>query len=326
MDEETPYADLDPGTVLDAVEAAGLRTSGHSLALNSYENRVYQVGVEDARPVVVKFYRPGRWPDGAILEEHGFSLELADADVPVVAPLIVDGETLLRCKGYRYAVYPSVGGRWPELATTEDRATLGRFLGRLHAIGRRREFEARPDLDPDRLGRDSRDWLLDHDWLPAHLADAYESLTDDLLPAVDERFRLAGPVEIGRIHGDCHPGNILWSDGGPLLVDLDDCMSGPAIQDLWMLLSGSRDEMRLQLSDLLEGYTAFSDFDARSLWLIEGLRTLRLIHYTAWLARRWHDPAFPRAFPWFEETRYWEEHVLALREQAAMLQEGPLEL
>jgi Ser/Thr protein kinase RdoA (MazF antagonist) len=294
--------------------------------LNSYENRVYQVGVEEARPVVVKFYRPGRWSDEAILDEHGFSLELAEADVPVVAPLVIDGATLLRCKGYRYAVYPSVGGRWPELATAEDRAVLGRFLGRLHAIGRRREFTDRPVLDPDQLGRESRDWLLEHDWVPAHLADAYESLTDDLLPAVDERFRLAGSLEIGRIHGDCHPGNILWSESGPLLVDLDDCMEGPAVQDLWMLLSGSRDEMRLQLSDLLEGYTAFFGFDARSLWLIEGLRTLRLIHYTAWLARRWHDPAFPRAFPWFEETRYWEEHVLALREQAALLQEGPLEL
>jgi Ser/Thr protein kinase RdoA (MazF antagonist) len=326
MDAETPYAGLDPATVLDAVEAAGWRTSGHSLALNSYENRVYQVGIEDGRPVVVKFYRPGRWSDEAILEEHGFSLELADADVPVVAPCVIDGETLLCCKGYRYAVYPSVGGRWPELDTTGDREVLGRSLGRLHAIGGRRAFAARPQLDPDVLGRESRDWLLEHNWLPPHLADAYESLTDDLLPAVEERFRLAGPVDCGRIHGDCHPGNILWFEGSPLFVDLDDCMAGPAVQDLWMLLSGDRDEMRLQLSDLLEGYTAFSSFDARSLWLIEGLRTLRLIHYAAWLARRWHDPAFPRAFPWFEDTRYWEEHVLALREQAAMMQEGPLEL
>ena len=326
MDADTPYEDLDPATVLDAVEAAGCRTTGHSLALNSYENRVYQVGVEDDRPVVVKFYRPGRWTDAAILEEHGFSLELAAADVPVVPPLVVNGATLLRCKGYRYAVYPSVGGRWPELDTSADRMVLGRCLGRLHAIGARRAFEARPALAPDVLGREARDWLLAQGWLPPHLADAYESLTDDLLPAIEERFRLAGRVAQLRIHGDCHPGNILWHDGSPLFVDLDDCMSGPAVQDLWMLLSGGRDEMRLQLSELLEGYEAFAGFDARSLWLIEGLRTLRLIHYSAWIARRWHDPAFPRAFPWFEDGKYWEDHILALREQAALLQEGPLEL
>jgi Ser/Thr protein kinase RdoA (MazF antagonist) len=326
MDAETPYAQLDPTTVLDAVEDAGLRTSGHTLALNSYENRVYQVGLEEGRPVVVKFYRPERWSDEAIGEEHAFSLELAAADIPVVAPLVVGGETLLRTKGYRYAVYPSVGGRWPELDTSDDRTVLGRSLGRLHAVGAARDFVHRPMLDPEQLGYESRDWLLDNAWLPPHLETAYESLTDDLLPAVEERFRLAGDVPVHRIHGDCHPGNILWSETGPLFVDLDDCQTGPAIQDLWMLLSGERDDMRLQLSDLLEGYCGFATFDPRALWLIEGLRTLRLIHYAAWLARRWHDPAFPRAFPWFEDPRYWEEHVLALREQAALMQEAPLEL
>jgi Ser/Thr protein kinase RdoA (MazF antagonist) len=326
MDTETPYAELDPATILDAVEGAGLHPSGHTLALNSYENRVYQVGIEDDRPVVVKFYRPGRWSDEAILEEHGFSLDLAAADIPVVAPLEVDGATLLWCRDFRYAVYPSVGGRWPELDTQEDRAVIGRCLGRLHALGASARFEARPTLDPDRMGWESRDWLLEHGWLPPHLEHAYESLTDDLLSAVEERFQLAGELPVLRIHGDCHPGNILWWEGGPLFVDLDDCVTGPAIQDLWMLLSGERDEMRLQLSDLLEGYAGFADFDARALWLIEPLRTLRLIHYAAWLARRWHDPAFPRAFPWFEDARYWEEHILSLREQAALIQEGPLEL
>jgi Ser/Thr protein kinase RdoA (MazF antagonist) len=326
MDSETPYSKLDPATVLEAVEQVGIEPDGRTLALNSYENRVYQVGVEDARPVVLKFYRPGRWSDEVILEEHDFSLELVDAEIPVVAPLVCDDQTLLECRGYRYAIYPSVGGRWPELDTTADRVVLGRSLGRLHAVGAVSEFEHRDFLDPDRLGGEASDWLLEHEWLPPHLESAYESLTDDLLPAIEERFRLAGDYHEQRIHGDCHPGNILWSGSGPLFVDLDDCLAGPVVQDLWMLLSGERDEMRLQLSELLEGYVGFANFDTRQLWLIEALRTLRLIHYAAWIARRWHDPAFPKAFPWFDDARFWEEHVLSLREQAALMQEGPLEL
>ena len=306
--ETRPYENLQPETILASVEQAGFMTNGRLLALNSYENRVYQVGVEDARPVVVKFYRPGRWSDEAILEEHAFALELTERDIPVVPPIEVEGETLLQADGYRFAVYRSCGGRWPELGTAQERRTLGRFLGRLHMVGCAIPFRHRPGIDVDRLGRLSRDWLLDNGWIPPHLEAAYDSLTETLVDAVQERIALAGNPTTMRIHGDCHLGNILWTDDGPHFVDLDDCVTGPAVHDL------------------LDGYREFADFDTRELWLIEALRTLRIMHYQAWIARRWEDPAFPRAFPWFEETRNWEDHILALREQAAHLQEGPLQL
>ena len=324
-DQAVPYAGLSPELVIDAVEAAGFRCDGRQLALNSYENRVYQVGVEDKRPVVAKFYRPARWSDEAILEEHGFALELAEAEIPVVAPLDTGAGTLMRYGGYRYAVFESCGGRWPELGTEEDRRAVGRFLGRIHMVGGRRAFRHRLAIDPERLGDDSRDWLLEQGWLPPHLEEAYDTLTAALMEAVHGRFDAAGDYHELRIYGDCHPGNILWTENGPHFVDLDDCVTGPAVQDLWMLLSGEEDEQRLQLADILEGYESFSRFDPRELWLIEALRTLRIIHYSAWLARRWEDPAFPRAFPWFGENRYWEDHVLALREQASALQEPPLQ-
>ena len=326
MDDTRPYAGLIPTVVLEAVEQTGFTCDGSLLALNSYENRVYRVGVEGQQPVVAKFYRPDRWDDDAILEEHGFSIELQSMEIPVVAPLIFDGKSLLQHAGYRFAVYPLCGGRWPELDSADDRRMLGRFLARIHSIGRLRQFDARPDIDIERLGQDSVEWLLENDFIPAHLEDAYDSLTADLLPAIDRCFDLAGDFRWLRIHGDCHLGNILWTANGPHFVDLDDCVNGPAVQDIWMLLSGAEDEMRLQLSQLLEGYEEFLDFDPRELWLVEALRTLRLIHYSAWIARRWDDPAFPKAFPWFEETRYWEDHILALREQAALLQERPLSL
>jgi Ser/Thr protein kinase RdoA (MazF antagonist) len=326
MTDAIPYDHLDPDTVLDAVESAGFITNGRLLPLNSYENRVYQVGVEEGRPVVTKFYRPGRWSDAAILEEHAFALELAEREIPVVAPLVVDGKTLLESGGYRFAVFPSCGGRWPELAGSEDRRVLGRFLGRIHMVGCAFPFRHRPDLDVDRLGQASRDWLLENEWIPPHLEAAYDSVTEALLESVRQRFAKAGRVKTLRIHGDCHLGNILWTDDGPHFVDLDDCVNGPSVQDLWMLLSGDDNEMRVQLSDLLDGYQEFADFDPRELWLIEALRTLRIMHYNAWIARRWEDPAFPRAFPWFAENRTWEEHVLTLREQAALLQETPLQI
>jgi Ser/Thr protein kinase RdoA (MazF antagonist) len=326
MTDAVPYENLDPDTVLDAVESAGFLTNGRLLALNSYENRVYQVGVEDERPLVVKFYRPGRWSDEAILEEHAFSMELAEREIPVVAPMEVDGETLLNSAGYRFAIFPSCGGRWPELATSEERRVLGRFLGRIHMVGCASVFRHRPGLDVDRLGQASRDWLLENGWIPDHLELAYDSVTESLLESVRQRFANSGQVRTLRIHGDCHLGNILWTDDGPHFVDLDDCVNGPAVQDLWMLLSGDENEMRGQLSDILEGYREFADFDPRELWLVEALRTLRIMHYNAWIAKRWEDPAFPRAFPWFTESRTWEEHVLVLREQAALLQEAPLQV
>jgi Ser/Thr protein kinase RdoA (MazF antagonist) len=324
MNAPHPYAALTPDVVVSAVEALGHVCDGRILALNSYENRVYQVGREDKAPVVVKFYRPERWPDAAILEEHGFALELAATEIPVIAPDAYDGHTLFRHAGFRYAVYRRAGGRWPELATKEDRQWMGRFLARIHAVGRTRAFRHRPRLDWRVLGQATAEYLLESGWIPPHLEAAYESLADDVLSLVAQRFDEAQPLRLLRLHGDCHPGNVLWTDSGPHFVDLDDCMTGPAVQDLWMLLSGKPEEMRRQLDDILEGYQEFGDFDAHEVALIEPLRTLRIMHYAGWLARRWEDPAFPRAFPWFEEPKYWEQHVLNLREQVAAIEEPPL--
>jgi Ser/Thr protein kinase RdoA (MazF antagonist) len=326
MTREAPYSELSPETVLDAIEAVGFRSDGRLLALNSYENRVYQIGVEDGDPVVAKFYRPERWSDAAIREEHAFAGELAAQEIPVVAPLLQAGESMHVHQGYRYAVFPRRGGRWPELGTTDEREWVGRFLGRIHAVGRASPFRERGALDMDDLGRDARDFVLDGDWMPDYLADKYAEVTDELLDAVEERALNWGGAAVGRILGDCHRGNILWTDLGPHFVDLDDCLTGPAIQDLWMLLAGGAQEMRTGLNDLLKGYEQFLPFDRREISLIEPLRALRMIHYSAWLARRWHDPAFPQAFPWFAEPRYWEQHHRALQEQLAAVLEPPLEL
>lgn len=321
-----PYAALSPSCVLDALESVGYRTDGRSLALASYENRVYQVGIDEGDFVVVKFYRPQRWSDAAILEEHAFACELAAAEIPVVAPLEVAGATLHRHAGYRFAVFPRRGGRWPELGTTEEREWLGRFIGRIHAVGATRSFAHRPTLTIAAYGDASVHDLLEHDWIPTHLVTNYRSVTSQLLDAVRECFDAAGAYVPLRIHGDCHPGNVLWTDAGPHFVDLDDCMLGPAIQDLWLFLSGSPEDIARQLGDVLEGYEQFAPFDYRQLRLVEALRSLRMLHYSAWLARRWDDPAFPRAFPWFAEPKYWEEHVLALKEQIGALGGPPLEL
>lgn len=321
-----PYDRLTPDVVIDAVESLGYLSDRRILALNSYENRVYQVGLEDGAPVVVKFYRPGRWTLAAIQEEHEFALELAEAEIPIVPPMVHEGRTLFEREGFHFAVFERRGGRWPELATEEEREWMGRFLGRIHMVGRRRPFRHRERIDVERLGWESRDFLLAQQWIPEHLESAYASLTEDLLTQIGSAFDAAEGVRYLRLHGDCHRGNILWTDAGPHFVDLDDCLTGPAIQDLWMLLAGSRKEMGVQLSQILEGYAQFSDFDYREIILIESLRTLRMIHYSAWLARRWDDPAFPRAFSWFAEPRYWENQILQLREQLAALEEGPIEL
>jgi Ser/Thr protein kinase RdoA (MazF antagonist) len=326
MSNEAPYAQLSPETVLDAIEAVGYRCDGRVLALNSYENRVYQIGIEDADPVVAKFYRPARWSDAAIREEHAFSAELAAQEIPVVAPLSMDGETLHAHREFRYAVFPRRGGRWPELGTHDDREWVGRFLGRIHAVGRASRFQARGALNMDDLGRNARDFVLEGDWMPDYLADKYADLTDQLLDEVEARASGWNGAAIGRILGDCHRGNILWTDLGPHFVDLDDCLSGPAIQDIWMLLSGGEQEMRSELTDLLKGYEQFLPFNRREIELIEPLRALRMVHYAGWLARRWHDPAFPKAFPWFAEPRYWEQHYRALEDQLNAVLAPPLEL
>ncbi len=326
MTSEAPYADLSPETVLDAIEAVGYRCDGRVLALNSYENRVYQIGIEDADPLVAKFYRPQRWSDAAIREEHAFSAELAAQEIPVVAPLSTAGETLHAHQGFRYAVFPRRGGRWPELGTRDDREWVGRFLGRIHAVGRASRFAERGALNMDDLGRNARDFVLEGDWMPDYLADKYAELTDELLDEVEARAAGWNGAATGRILGDCHRGNILWTDLGPHFVDLDDCVSGPAIQDIWMLLSGGEQEMRSELHDLLKGYEQFLPFNRREIDLIEPLRALRMVHYAGWLARRWHDPAFPKAFPWFAEPRYWEEHYRALQDQLVAVMAPPLEL
>lgn len=323
MNAAAPFSELSPELVLDALEAAQYRCDGRVLALNSYENRVYQIGIEDGDAVVAKFYRPGRWSDAAIREEHAFSAELAAQEIPVIAPLRREGETLFSHRGFRYAVFPRRGGRWPELATLTDREWVGRFLGRIHGVGRAARFRERGHLSVQDLGRNARDFILDGDWMPDYLATKYADLTDVLLEEVEAQAEGWGGARLGRILGDCHRGNILWTEQGPHFVDLDDCLTGPAIQDIWMLLSGSQREMRTELTDLLTGYEQFLPFDRRELALIEPLRALRMVHYSAWLARRWDDPAFPRAFPWFAEPRYWEEHYRALEDQLAAVR-GPL--
>jgi Ser/Thr protein kinase RdoA (MazF antagonist) len=329
-----PYEGLTPDTVLDAVDSvpqlAGGRADGRQLALNSYENRVYQVGIEDAKPVIVKFYRPNRWTDAAIQEEHDFAEALAQLEIPAVAPLRDEsGRSLFEFAGFRFAMYPRRGGRGPDLEDPDNLMWMGRFLGRMHAMGAARDFQHRPTLDIDSFGRQPFEYIMSTNFVPNDLREAYSTLVEDVLKQVQAGFDLAGvaqgKVAQIRLHGDCHPGNILWTDDGPHFVDFDDARMGPAVQDLWMLLSGDRPQMTGQLDEILAGYSEFMDFNPRELHLIEPLRTLRMIHYSAWLARRWDDPSFPMHFPWFGESRYWEEQILALREQAAMMNEPPLQ-
>jgi len=342
-----PFAGLSPDAILNAVDAAldadapdaPWRCSGQVLALNSYENRVFLLGLEPgtaaagagggATPtaLVAKFYRPGRWSDEQILEEHDFALELAAAEVPAVAPLRLQGRTLHHAGGFRFALFERRGGRTPELADPAVRERIGRFLGRLHVVGARRPYTRRQSLDAQTFGREPSAYLLTHDWLPPGLAPVYRDLVERALDAIAAALEQAAPV-LQRVHGDCHPGNLLWTDAGaapgPHFVDFDDSATAPAVQDLWMLLSGSREDMSRQLRDVLRGYELFAAFDRSQLLLLEPLRTLRLIHYAAWIARRWSDPAFPAAFPWFPQPRYWEARVLELREQIAAMQEPPL--
>ena len=330
-----PYAALMPDRVLDALEHQGYRCDGRLLALNSYENRVYLVGLDDGTQCVAKFYRPARWSDQQILEEHRFVDELAAREIPVV-PAIVDasGESLHAHGGFRFAVFERRGGRAPELESRSIRQWLGRFIGRIHAVGGTASFAHRPAVDIESFGFEPRRWITERHIVPPSLAGVWTSVVDQALAAAAACEARAGASQSIRLHGDCHAGNILWTEGdtarggtrpgGPHFVDFDDSRSGPALQDLWMLLSGSREAMTLQLADLLEGYEQFRSFDARELHRLEALRTLRMIHYSAWLARRWDDPAFPAAFPFFGTERYWQDQILALREQVAAMDEPPL--
>ncbi|WP_186041002.1 serine/threonine protein kinase [Burkholderia gladioli] len=323
-----PFAGLTPERVLDALDSvlipAGLRTDGRLLALNSYENRVYQAGIEDGQPIVAKFYRPRRWSDAAILEEHGFVAELAAREIPAVPARAFEGRTLHEFEGFRFSVFERRGGRAPDLDRRDTLEWLGRFIGRIHAVGATQAYAERPVLDIRSFGYDSRDYLLSNEIIPVDLREAYRSVLALALEGVEAAFERAGETRLLRAHGDCHPSNVLWTDAGPHFVDFDDSRMAPAIQDLWLLLPGDRAGASSALADLLAGYEDFCEFDPRELHLVEALRTLRLIHYSAWLARRWDDPAFPAAFPWFNTQRYWEERVLELREQVGAMQEGPL--
>ncbi len=324
-----PYAELTPDRVLDALESVGLAGDGRMQALGSYENRVYLIGIEDAAPVVVKFYRPERWSDAAITEEHAFVAELAVHEIPVVAALVLAGRTLHTFDGFRFAAYPRCGGRAPELSDPSTLEWMGRFLGRIHAVGALAPFAHRPALDVETFGAAPRDWLLAHDFIPPDLDAAWRSIAEKALDGARRCFDRAGDFAKLRLHGDCHAGNVLWVDHGatrgPHFVDFDDARMGPAVQDLWMLLSGDRAEMTRQLNAVLDGYRDFHEFDRSELNLLEALRTLRLLHYSAWIAQRWDDPAFPVAFPWFNTQRYWQDRILELREQVALMDEPPLE-
>ena len=312
-----PYSRLTPDMVLDGVAATGRRPDGRLLSLNSYENRVYQVGLEDNTMVVAKFYRPERWSDAQIDEEHAFAHELAEREIPIVAPT-----HSLRFADFRIAIYPRRGGRTPELGDEKTLQWIGRFIGRIHAVGAIKRFQHRDELTPQTFGHDPRAFLLGTNFIPADLLDAWKAVTQQALAGVDRCF--AGGHTAIRLHGDCHVGNVLWTDHGPHFVDLDDARMGPAMQDLWMLLSGDRNAMSQQLRAVLNGYEEFAELDRRELRLLEALRTLRLIHYSAWIARRWDDPAFPAAFPWFNTQRYWQDRILELREQIALMEEEPL--
>ncbi|GKT22643.1 serine/threonine protein kinase [Acidovorax sp. SUPP3334] len=332
-----PYAPLTPDLVLDALASVELYGDGRLMALGSYENRVYQVSLEDGSRVVAKFYRPGRWSDAQILEEHAFSAELAQAEVPMVAPLVLQDRTLHHHAGFAFSVSPWRGGRTPELDDFEVLEWIGRFLARIHTVGEARPFALRPALDIATFAQEPHDWLLAEEIIPLDQQSAWRNACEEAIKsiaqygmdtAVEGHFGLndARPL---RLHGDCHPGNVLWTPtdrpgGGPHFVDLDDARTGPAVQDLWMLLSGDRRQRTVQLSALLDGYEQFRPFDRRELALIEPLRTLRLIHYSAWLARRWADPIFPINFPWFGSSDYWRGQVDMLREQMEAMQEPPL--
>ena len=321
-----PFDKLTPDLLIDAVESQGFLSDGGFLALNSYENRVYQIGIENKTPMIAKFYRPNRWTDEQIFEEHQFCFQLQEQELPVVCPwLNSEGKSISHHEGFRFALYERKGGRAPELDNLDNLFILGRLLGRFHGIGATQPFKYRPTLNVKNFGWDSYE-LISKDFMPKELSPAYDSLALDVLKVIDEILTGYGEINNIRVHGDCHSGNILWRDDYPHFVDFDDARMAPAIQDIWMLLSGDREEQTAQITEIIQGYNEFYNFDYRQLRLIEVFRTLRIMHHSAWIARRWSDPAFPRAFSWFDSPRYWSDHILALREQLAALNEPPLEV
>ena len=329
--EVADYSKLDPDTIINAVESKDYLSDARVLALNSYENRVYQVGIEDEQPIIAKFYRPGRWSDQQIIEEHDFSRELSLLEIPAIPPIYLkeplanNPESLFYYAGYRFSLYQRRGGRAPELTDPEHLYWLGKFLGRIHAVGKTKMFQYRPTLSIESFIVKPYEFILHNQFIPKLFLESYQAIVADILKHVESNYQQF-PPELIRLHGDCHPGNILWTDKGPHFVDFDDSRNGPAMQDLWMLLSGERHEQQKQLLEILEGYEEFCEFDSRELNLIESLRSMRIIHYAGWLAKRWEDPAFPKAFPWFNTESFWGEHILQLKEQLAILQEPPLQI
>jgi Ser/Thr protein kinase RdoA (MazF antagonist) len=319
-----PFDALSPDVVFAAAESIGLQPSGRLFALNSYENRVYQMGDDDGSLWVLKFYRPARWSDAQIGEEHSFTHELAAAELPVAAPVQRDGISLFEHERLRFAAFPYLAGRAPEL---DDKATLvllGRTLARMHAVGARARFRHRPSLTLDRFGSQARMTVLESEFVPEALEEQYARVSEQVIGRVRQCLENFGPLPRLRIHGDCHAGNILWRTNGPLFVDLDDCMEGPRIQDLWMFLSGDARSQQSSWAAIMEGYELFGELDFAELTLVEALRSLRILHYAAWIASRWHDPAFPRAFPWFADARFWERHIADLFEQLASMDDPPI--
>lgn len=317
---------LAPDTIMDAVESCGFVTDGRLIALNSYENRVYQVGIEDEQPIIAKFYRPKRWSSDQIDEEHQFCFQLQAQELPVVCPLLAsNNNSLHNHRGFQFSLYPRRGGHAPELDNLDNLFILGRLLGRFHAVGAVNKFKSRPKLDIQTFGWQAYRYISEN-FMPSELSPAYDSLVPDVLNKCQSIVDDFGEINWIRVHGDCHSGNILWRDDNPHFVDFDDARMAPAVQDLWMLLSGDRHEQKSQIAELVEGYNEFNDFDPRELALVEVLRTLRIIHHSAWIGRRWSDPAFPRAFPWFNSARYWSDQILTLREQFSALDEPPLEI
>jgi len=328
-DSRSSFFKLGPEQVLQAIESMAYHCDGQQMALNSYENRVFMVGIEDAEPLVAKFYRPGRWSDAAIIEEHLFTQQLADLDIPAIPPIKLHGNTLFHFTDFRFSLYPLKAGRAPDLESKQQLEQLGRYIGRIHALGATTDFKHRPTLDVYSFGEDAYEFLMDEAFIPPELEAGYAAVAETLLDEIEERFNVIDPKLI-RLHGDGHQGNILWDEnssacGSPYIIDFDDARMGPAIQDLWMFLSGDHNQMSATLDILLTAYSQFSDFDTRELSLIEPLRTLRMMHHAAWMARRWDDPAFQYAFPWFNTQGYWEQHLLTLKEQIAAMQETPLQ-
>ena len=318
-ENQTPYARLDPNVIFDAIESTGVLCTGSLLALNSYENRVYQIGIENAEPLIVKFYIPHRWSSAAILEEHQFSLELIQHEIPIIAPLIINEQTLHHHLDFRFALFPRRGGRALELDNSEQLKWMGRFLGRLHKVSACYSFKHRIQLNTQSYGYEPYEFIIEQSFIPDYLKPNFCNTVEIALQKIKQIVQCTGQVDQIRLHGDCHAGNVLWSESGPHIVDLDDCLMGPAIQDIWMLLPAEPKQLDSQLAQILQGYCEFHDFNSRERHLIEVLRTLRMLHYSGWLAKRWADPAFPLNFPWFNTPVYWQNQMISLNEQIELL-------